>query len=83
MKSFHFYALLLFGLFVVFLSSFLLVPATAVACGLETANPPFPAKAVALGAAPATPPGPAKAIAPGEACAVLGSDNLSSGEEAE
>lgn len=58
------------------------MPATAVAWGLDTANPPFPAKAVAFGAAPATPPGPAKAIAPGDACAVLGSDDLSDGGEA-
>lgn len=57
------------------------VPATAVACGLDTAKPPFPAKAVAFGAAPATPPGPAIAIAPGAACAVLGSDDLVDSEE--
>lgn len=61
--------------FLVF-SSFFAGPATAVAWGLEMANPPFPTKAVAFGAAPATPPGPARAMAPGAAWAVLGSGSF-------
>lgn len=58
-------------------------PATAVACGLDTARPPSPTRAVPLGAAAATPPGPASAIAPGWACEMLGSAGVSSVDEAE
>lgn len=58
-------------------------PATAVACGLETAKPPSPTSAVPRGAAAATPPGPAKAIAPGWACDMLGSVGVLGEGEAE
>lgn len=65
------------GFFVLLLSS--LVPATAVAWGLDTAKPPLPTIAVPLGADPATPPIPAIAVAWGPAWAMLGSACLSDG----